>query len=178
MDAHKHGVKRAEWSQQDITTDGYYNTLQFSKEYIGNNGSEVLPFVQSSICFEGYKYDDAYWKVDQNRPIFGLYFMIWSQITQGMQKCIKNSKLFLEEEVWTKPKVEFCSCLSLDREKLFAIENIYFNYILCLTTASKTYDRLLQDCNSGQIYFLEVTKIASLILDSRLLLNHPKPLPS
>jgi len=58
VDSLEHDFEIDGWARWDMPTDDYYDTLQFSEEYTGHDGSDVWRFIHDRICFEDYQYDD------------------------------------------------------------------------------------------------------------------------
>jgi hypothetical protein len=99
----------------------------------------------------GYGYDDDHWKADFNKAVSGIHSMVSCQIIRGIQEKIDRGEDFLEDEIWRDPKKEFARRMSHEGETPLAIENLYFCFMLLLSAASRSRDRLLEDCKSGKV---------------------------
>jgi Endoplasmic Reticulum Oxidoreductin 1 (ERO1) len=150
-DRTEHDFEIDGWARWDMPTDDYYDTLAFPEDYTAYDGSEIWNFIHSKICFQGYDYDDDHWKADFNKAVSGVHSLVSAQVIRGIQDRIQTDKGFTPGEPWTDPVLEFERRLSPNGDTPLAIENLYFCYMLCLSAVNQARDRLLQDCDLGQI---------------------------
>jgi len=151
VDFQEHDFEMDGWARWDMPSNDYYDLEEFPEGYTGYNGAEVWEFIHGKICFKGYDYDDDHWKADFNKAVSGIHSLISAQVTSGIQDKIDAGEEFTDVEVWRDPKVEFDRRLSEGGEEPMAMENLYFTYMLFLSAAAKAKDKLLADCQNGEI---------------------------
>jgi hypothetical protein len=151
IDFNDHDFELDGWARWDMPSNDYYDIEEFPEGYTGYDGSMIWDFIHDRICFDGYEYDDDHWKADFNKAVSGVHSVITAQVVKGIQDKIDDGEEFTEDEVWRDPRKEFARRLAPDGETPHAIENLYFAYMLFLSAAAKAKDRLLADCESGNI---------------------------
>lgn len=166
------------WARWDMPSEDYYDTLLFPEDYTGYDGAEVWRFIHDRIGFhEGAvstdEYDAEDWKADFNKAVSGLHSMVSAQIIRGMQEKIEQGEeMDSESYKWTDPSAEFERRLGPRGETPAAVENLYFTTMLLLSGVRAARDRLLMDCDTGQIGDEQACQIVRSIL-THPLLNDP-----
>ena len=138
-----------------MPSEDYYDTAQFPEGFTAYDGSEIWRFIHDRIAFHDESITDEYdsdnWKADFNKAVSGLHSMISAQVIMGIQEKIDLGEDFEESCEWTDPKAEFERRLGPKGETPLAMENLYFTYMLLLTSVASAKGRLLQDCESNKI---------------------------
>jgi len=165
FDNDEHEFQLDGWARWDMPSEDYYDTSQYPEEFTAYDGSEIWRFIHDRIAFQDDEmdhladqpiilidgHDEDSWKADFNKAVSGLHSMISVQIVRGIAKKITAGEDFEEDCVWVDPDVEFRRRLSPDGETPFALENLYFTYMLLLSAVRVARDRLLTDCDAGKI---------------------------
>lgn len=151
VDFNDHNFELDGWARWDMPSNDYYDIEEFQEGYTGYDGSEIWNFIHDRICFYGYTYDDNNWKADFNKAVSGIHAVVAAQVVRGIRDRVDEGGEFTDDEIWRDPQKEFNRRLSPNGENPRSLENLYFTYMLFLSAAAKVKDRLLADCESGDI---------------------------
>lgn len=156
-DFSEHDFELDGWARWDMPSEDYYDTLSFPEDYTGYDGAEVWRFIHDRIGFhEGAVSADEYgaddWKADFNKAVSGLHAMVSAQVINNMQEKIEaGEELDPDSYKWQNPLAEFERRLGPQGETPAAIENLYFTMMLLLSGVRAARDRLLADCDMGNV---------------------------
>eukprot|EP00934_Nitzschia_sp_Nitz4_P000887 Nitzschia sp. Nitz4//scaffold288_size23661//22263//23444//NITZ4_008473-RA/size23661-processed-gene-0.47-mRNA-1//-1//CDS//3329545809//887//frame0 len=139
------------WARWDMPGNEYYDMHQFPEGYTGYDGSLIWQFVHEKICSPEYNYNDNHWKADFNKAVSGLHAVVSAQVVRGIESKIDSGELSTEKGNWIDPEQEFERRLSPTGMNKYAIENMYYTYMLFLSAIAKVRDRFLVDCTSGPL---------------------------
>lgn len=134
-----------------MPSNDYYDIEQFTEGYTGYDGSVIWDYIHSKICFEGFEHQSDHWKADFNKAVSGVHSIVSAQVIRGIQDRVDDGEAFTDDEVWRDPVAEFSRRMGTSGETPLAVENLYFVYMLLLSALAKSRDRLLMDCQSGNI---------------------------
>lgn len=166
------------WARWDMPSEDYYDALLFPEDYTGYDGADIWRFIHDRIGFhEGAMSTDEYdaddWKADFNKAVSGLHAMVSAQVVKGMSEKIRLGEgLDPGSYEWTDPDVEFKRRLGPMGETPEAVENLYFTMMLLLSGVRAARERLLIDCNTGEVGDAKACQILRSIL-THPLLNDP-----
>eukprot|EP00581_Thalassiosira_minuscula_P032784 CAMPEP_0183785084 /NCGR_PEP_ID=MMETSP0739-20130205/66321_1 /TAXON_ID=385413 /ORGANISM="Thalassiosira miniscula, Strain CCMP1093" /LENGTH=404 /DNA_ID=CAMNT_0026029079 /DNA_START=4 /DNA_END=1218 /DNA_ORIENTATION=- len=174
-DFQEHQFELDGWARWDMPSDDYYDTSLFPEDYTGYDGSEIWRFIHDRIGFhEGAMSTDEYdaddWKADFNKAVSGLHAMVSAQVIMGMQKKINHDGAIDPASYeWTDPSAEFERRLGPQGETPEAVENLYFTMMLLLSAVRAARERLLMDCDMGNIGDSKACQTLRSILEHPLL---------